>query len=160
MNFNKLRFNPFAICLWMSVAIMLHIFWLKPKTVIIPDVKLRLAVAFVAIVFTLTLHELIHFFMARVLCEKKPHIKISRDLMGIPAPVTFFDGSASAPRKIIIWLAPLVLMTVGLDIAFIFMPKITLFLLIVAGSNLAGCFYDILDVLETLAVQKNRKRTD
>ena len=108
----------------------------------------RLLLGLAAIVVTLPVHELIHWCFMRLFGLKDARIEFARDPLGLPSLRTIASGKLPRIRRIIVLLAPFVLLTVIPDIFFFLADKIVLFFFLVAICNAAGCCFDIMDALK------------
>ena len=159
IDFERAKANPLLLSIWAFVSLAIHVLLFRPKVSTVQSLSVRMAIALVAIISTITIHELIHFIFASVRCKSKPTIRISKDKFGFPTLVTFFDSDASKWRRVVITMMPFLLLTVALDAFMFAAEEIPLFLLIMAASNCGGSFYDILDILGAL-IKKPAERLD
>lgn len=144
---NKVKRNSFAPILWMIFACTVHIVLFKTKVNFDYSIGQRILTAIIAIGFTLTVHELIHFIFMKIFYKGTVKIEFARDPLGVPALRTVAQGEAKKWQKVITFLAPFVVLTILLDIVFVFCNKIELLFFIISVCNSAGCWFDIVAAL-------------
>ncbi|MBE5939808.1 MAG: DUF3267 domain-containing protein [Lachnospiraceae bacterium] len=150
----KIKANPFAIVIWVILSCVIHIILFKAKVDFDYKIWQRILITIIAIIFTLPTHELIHFVFMKMFFKGDVKIKIIKDSLGIPTLATLAQGEAKKRQRIIMYLAPLVFLTLLPDIIFGFCTKVHLLFYIVPICNSAGCFYDVVDAL--MVAKKNR----
>ena len=99
-----------------------------------------------ALVFVFAAHELAHALTASVLCGCKIQIKLMKDPVGIPALASLFPENAGRGKRIAIYLAPILLLTVVPTLILVFAWR-HLFLFYIAMLNCVGAYFDIIDIL-------------
>lgn len=142
----KLRGNTLTFAVWTLVTCAVHVVLFRGEVNMdLPAVQ-RIAMAVLAVVCILFVHEGIHYIFMKLFFRGKVRLVFVRDKLGIPTPGVQAEGHATKGQKIIVWLAPFWFLTVLPDVIFMFSPGIHLFFFIVAIGNCAGCFYDVMDV--------------
>lgn len=146
----RLKSNPVGIVVWLMAICAIYLFFFGASIKNDYSARERLLWVIIAVVFTLIVHELIHALVAAILCKCKVDIRVMKDPNGIPSLATMFPESASAQKKIAIYIAPLIVLTVLPTVYLIFAKQI-LVLVFVAMLNCIGAFYDIVDTLINVA---------
>lgn len=146
----KIKTNPFASIIWLILSCTIHIILFQSKVNSNYLLWQRILYMIIAIGFTFPIHELIHFTLMKIFCKGSVEIKIIKSPIGLPTLGTEARGEFQKWQMVIIYLAPLVILTVLLDILFVFFAEIELIFFIVAVCNSVGCFYDIVETLITL----------
>lgn len=146
---DKAKSSPYGMAVWVCISSILHIFLFKGKMNNDYQVIQRVLLGFIAIIFTLLTHELIHFIFMKIFCGNAK-IEFAKDPIGLPTLRTIYHGEITNWQKIVIYLAPFVSLTLLFDIAFVFCLKVELLFFIISMCNSAGCYYDIIDSLKTL----------
>lgn len=150
----KLKTNPLGQIIWIAVMCGLHIFLLKSKINAV-DVRMRIVRVILAIVIVLPFHELIHFILMKLFSKGNARIEFAKDPIGLPGLRSVLSGEVTKGQRFIITIAPLVILTVILDIIFIFCERIDLLFFAIATCNSAGCYYDVIDAAVRLAKKQN-----
>lgn len=132
---------------YIAVACLAHIVLFRNKVNTDIPVIFRLLSALAAIAITLLLHELIHGFFMKLLGMKNVKIQFAKDRTGLPSLRTAADGQLFGAKRILVLMAPFVLLTVIPDVIFVFSNRVELFFFIAAVCNAAGCCFDVMDVL-------------
>ena len=144
----KVKTNHFALVIWVFLSCAVQIVLFKSKTNFDYPVWQRLLITLIVVWVTLFLHEFIHYIFAKLFSKSDVKIKFAKDPLGLPSMGVFFcRNELSKWQKIVTYLAPFALLTVLVDVAFMFCPRIEFPFLIISLGNLAGCFYDICDAL-------------
>lgn len=142
---SKIKANPFAYILWIMLSCVAHIALFRSKVNSDYQIWQKIVTLFIALCFTLPTHELLHFVFMKLFCKGSVKIKIMNSPLGLPTLGTAAQGEFQKWQLVIIYLAPLVLLTLLMDVIFLFCAKVELFFFIVSVCNSAGCFYDIVD---------------
>lgn len=79
---------------------------------------------------------------------KDARIGFGKDPLGMPSVRAVAGGTVSGWRRIIIFLAPFILLTVVPDILFFFSDRVPLLFFIMAMCNAAGCCFDAAEVMQ------------
>lgn len=144
----RVKTNPYALMIWVLFSNVLHIVLFKAKVNFDYPVWQRLLVTIVIACFTLLLHESTHFIFVKIVSKRDAKIRFAKDPLGLPSMGVFFcQDELSKWQRIVIYLAPFILLTVLVDSVFIFCIDIEFLFFIIPVCNSAGCFYDILDAL-------------
>lgn len=149
---DKARSSPYGMVVWICISSILHIFLFKSNVKNDYQAIQRVLMVFIAFVFALPIHELIHFVFMKIFYKGKVVIEYAKDPVGFPTLRTraLSQGEIANWQKIVVSLAPFVFLTLLLDVAFIFCSKVALLFFIVAVANSAGCYFDIIDALKIL----------
>lgn len=143
----KIRSNQIFNYLWVLITCLFHIGIFRTKVDYDYAAWFKLVIFLVTVAVTLAVHELIHFVLMKLFCKGTVKIQFGKDPAGFPGLRTVSEGEMKKWQRIIVYLAPFVILTVALDIAFAYMPRINLVIYIVAIGNSAGSFFDIMDAL-------------
>ena len=149
--FKKLKRNSLAFVAWMLIACGVHILLFRGKVNMEMPVVQRIAVAILAVVCILIVHEFVHYLFMKLFYVGKVRLIFGRDKLGVPMPGVMVEGRAKKWQEIVMYLAPFVFLTVLPDIVFAFFERIHLFFFIVVIGNCGGCFYDVMDAGMALA---------
>lgn len=149
---NKIKTNPFVYLAWLILSCVVHIGLFKSKVNYDYQIWLRFLIMIIALCCTLPIHELLHFVFMKMFCKGSVKIKIIKSPLGLPTLATVSQKEFKKWQLIIIYLAPLVFLTLLIDIIFVFCIKVELIFFIVSVCNSAGCFYDIVDAI--IAINK------
>lgn len=147
LNKNK----SFEIIVWLVFSCVVHIVLFKSKVIIDYQVGQRILLMIIALAVVLPAHELIHFVFAKLFCKGKVKIAIVKSPIGWPTIGVIAQGNFQKWQLFIFRFAPFVILTVVLDVIFVFSAKVELFFFIVSLANCVGSFYDI---AETLTAKK------
>lgn len=147
---DKARSSPYGMIVWICISSALHILFFKNNINNDYPVIQRVLMLFIAVTFTLPMHELIHFVFAKIFCKGKVIIESAKDPIGFPTLRTSYQGEIVHWQKIVVSLAPFIFLTLLFDVVFVFCSKVELLFFIVSVSNSAGCYFDIIDALKTL----------
>ena len=136
-----------AVILWFSIMCIVHIVLFRAKVNLdIPIIQRILFVPAAALV-TLPLHELIHFLFMKIFHMEDARIERAADPLGLPSLRATAKGEIPKWKRLIIFLAPLFILTIIPDIFFCFTDHVELIFVIIAMCNAAGCCFDFLAVL-------------
>lgn len=144
---NKAKKSPYTAIVWMLLSCMIHIVLFRSKVNLDIQIWQRLLYLILAVCLTLPLHELLHFAMMKVFGAHNVQIKVMKSPMGFPTLGTVAQAQFTKRQNVVIYLAPFVVLTLLLDVIFLFCTKIELVFLIVSICNCVGAFYDIIDSL-------------
>ncbi len=144
---NKIKTNPFAMIIWLMLSCVVHIVLFNSKVNSDYQIWQRILILIIALCFAFPIHELLHFVFMKMFCKGSVKIKIMKGPMGLPTFGTVAQAEFKKWQMVIIYLAPLVLLTLTLDIIFAFCAKVELIFFVISVCNSAGCFYDIVDTL-------------
>ena len=140
-----------ASIVWLFFSCVVHIVLFKSKVNIDYQVWQRMLLVIIALGLVFPIHELLHFVFAKVFCKGKVKITIVKNPIGLPTIGVITQGNFQKWQLFIFRLAPFVIMTVVLDVIFVFCTKVELIFFIVSLANCVGSFYDI---VETLTAKK------
>ncbi len=144
----KVKTNPYALIIWVVFSCVVHIVLFKAKVNFDYPVWQRLLITIVVACLTLLLHELIHFIFVKVVSNSDAKIRFAKDPLGLPSMGVFFcQDEMTKWQRIVIYVAPFALLTVLVDVIFVFCSDIEFLFFIISVCNSAGCFYDICDAL-------------
>ena len=144
---NKIKTNPFAMLIWLMLSCVVHIVLFNSKVNSDYQMWQRILALIIALCFTFSIHELLHFVFMKMFCKGNVEIKIMKSPIGLPTFGTVAQGEFKKWQMVIIYLAPLVILTILIDIVFVFCAKVELVFFIVSLCNSVGCFYDIVDTM-------------
>lgn len=142
--------NPVGLFLWLVLSCAIHIVLFRGKLDMNTPVLRRALYAVLAVVVTLPLHEIIHFVLMKLAGLKGVRIRFGKDPLGIPSLCTVFPGEIRGKRRIIILLAPFLLLTLLPDLLFCLNERVHFLFFIMAMCNAAGCYFDVADVVMEL----------
>ncbi len=140
-----------ASIVWLMFSCVVHIVLFKSKVNIDYQVWQRILLMIIALGLVFSIHELLHFAFAKIFCKDWVKITIVKSPIGLPTIGVIAQGSFKKWQLIIFRLAPFVILTVILDVIFVFCTKVELMFFIVSLANCVGSFYDI---VETLTAKK------
>jgi len=140
------KINRFAI--WFVLSCVIHIALFRSKLDLSLSVLQSFAFALLAMISTLPFHEMIHFCTMKLFGMKDVRIEVARDPTGIPSLRTVAQGEIDGGRRIAVFLAPFVLLTLVPDVVFLMADRIPLLFFIVAMCNAAGCYLDFMMLLK------------
>ena len=143
--------KPVAMVVWLTLSCVVHIFLFKSKVNTDYQVWQRILLMIIALALVFPIHELLHFCFAKVFCKGKVKIAIVKSPIGLPTVGVIAQGSFQKWQLVIFRLAPFVMLTVVLDVIFVFCAKVELIFFIISVTNCVGSFYD---VYETLSIKK------
>lgn len=147
---DKARKSPYGMTIWICISSALHICFFRSHVNYDYEVIQRVSIFFRAVVFTMLMHELIHFVFLKIFSKGKVYIELAKDPVGLPCLRTTYHRDIAKWQKIVAYLAPFVFLTLMFDVAFVFCSKVELLFFVVSMSNSAGCYFDIIDALQTL----------
>lgn len=154
---DKLRKSPYGLVVWVGIVSVLHIVLFKDKIRTDYQIVQRIIFALLGFAFTVSVHELIHCFFMKLFSLRNIKIEVARDpIIGVPTLRTVGRGEVDKWKRIVIYLAPFVFLTLLLDISFIFCTKAELFFFVVVVCNSVGCYIDLIETLMML----RRKKSD
>ena len=130
---------------------VVHIVLFKSKVNMDYQVWQRILLVIIALGVVFSIHELLHFVFAKVFCKDKVKITIVKSPIGLPTIGVIAKGNFQKWQLFIFRLAPFVILTVVLDVIFMFCTKVELIFFIISLANCVGSFYD---VFETLTAKK------
>lgn len=130
-----------AVCLALSCII--HMVLFSGRTDQSLPVLQRLLLIIPAIVVTLALHEGIHCAFMKLLGLKHATIRFGRDPLGLPSLCATARGEVRGAKRVLILLAPFLLLTVVPDILFLLSGQVPFLPLVMAMCNAAGCYFDL-----------------
>ena len=104
-------------------------------------------IVLVTALVTLPLHELIHFLFMKIFRMEDVRIERAKDPLGLPSLRAIAKGEIPKWKRLIVFLAPLFILTIIPDIFFCFTDHVELIFVIIAMCNAAGCCFDFLAVL-------------
>ena len=110
-------------------------------------IPVRILWTVLAVVVTLPLHEAIHWIVMVLCGMKDARIEFARDPLGLPSLRAIARGNVSGAKRVIVFLAPFLLLTVLPDVLFCTAGQIHLFFFIMAVCNAAGSCFDLAEVL-------------
>ena len=142
----KLKSSPIGLVLWTALVCGSFILLMGGGYKEAYTAAERLIWVIAALAFVFVVHELAHALTASVLCGCKIHIKLRKDPVGIPALASLFPENAGRGKKLAIYLAPILLLTVVPTLILVFAWR-HLFLFYVAMLNCVGAYFDIIDIL-------------
>ena len=145
----KLKSSPIGLVLWTALVCGSFILMGGGYKEAYTGAERRIWVI-AALVFVFAAHELAHALTASVLCGCKIQIKLMKDPVGIPALASLFPENAGRGKRIAIYLAPILLLTVVPTLILVFAWR-HLFLFYIAMLNCVGAFFDIIDILILLS---------
>ena len=149
----KLKASLAAQIVWIALMIIVHVIIYKSKIEVV-EILVRIIYAILAIVITLPLHELCHYVLWTIFSKGKAKIELGIDPAGVPGLKTSVHAALTWKQKLIGFMAPLFFLTIIPDIIFMFSENIYLFFFIMSMINAAGCYYDVLDTVITIAKKK------
>lgn len=154
----KVKSSPCGLVVWVGISSMLHILLFKSNINNGYQMVQRGLIGLLAIVFTLPMHELLHFVLLKIFSKDKVKIQFAKDPMGLPGLRTVYSDKITNWQKIMALLAPFTFLTLFIDLAFVFGNKVELFFFIVAVCNCVGCYFDIIDVLRILQCKFSQRK--
>lgn len=146
----KLKSSPIGLIVWTALVCGSFILLMGGGYKEAYTAAERLIWVIAALVFVFFAHELAHALTASVLCGCKIQIKLMKDPVGIPALASLFPENVGRGKKIAIYLAPLLLLTVVPTLILVFAWR-HLFLIYIAMLNCVGAYFDIIDILILLS---------
>lgn len=146
----KLKTNPLAHLIWLAVTLGLHLIFFISKVDADLTVLERILRIIIAVGIIFPVHELIHFVFMKLFSKAETKIIVTKSPIGLTTLCTTSKGTFEKWQWLFIYLAPFVLLTLLLDILFIFSPKIELTFLLISLGNCAGCYYDLIDAISAL----------
>lgn len=149
----QLKASLAAQIVWIALMIIVHIIIYKSKIEVVA-IWVRIIYAIIAIIITLPLHELCHYVLWTIFSKGKAKIELGIDPAGVPGIKTSVHAALTWKQKLIGFMAPLFFLTIIPDIIFLFSENIYLFFFIMSIINAAGCYYDVLDSVITIAKKK------
>ena len=150
----KLKNNPLGQIIWIALMCGLHLLLFKSKINYDIAAWKRILLLLLAILVSLPVHELMHLLFMKVFSKGNAKIEFAKDPLGLPSLRAVLYDKVTKVQLFIIFIAPLLFITIVLDIIFIFCGKIELFLFIIAVCNSAGCYYDVIDAAITFCGNK------
>ena len=144
---NRPKRKTVFVAAYIAVACLAHIVLFRNKVNTDISVVIRLLSALAASAVTLLLHELIHGFFMKMLGMNNVKIQFAKDRTGLPSLRTAADGQLFGAKRILVLMAPFVLLTVIPDVIFCFLGSVELLFFIAAVCNAAGCCFDVMDAL-------------
>lgn len=142
--------NTVGAVLWLALSCVLHIVLFRSKLDMSIPVIRRLLYVVLAVVFTLPLHELIHCVFMKMTGMKSVRIEFARDPLGIPSLRASAQGEIRGKKRILVFLAPFILLTLVPDILFLLHERIPFLFFIMALCNAAGCCFDVADIARSI----------
>ena len=140
-----------ASIVWLIISCVVHIVLFKSKVNVDYQVWQRVLIMIIALGLVFPIHELIHFAFAKVFSKDKVKIAIVKSPIGLPTIGVITQGDFQKWQLFIFRLAPFVILTVVLDVIFVFCTEVELMFFIASLANCVGSFYDI---VETLTAKK------
>lgn len=140
-----------ANVIWLFFSCVVHIALFYSKVNIDYQIWQRILIMIIALGLVFPIHELLHFAFAKVFCKDKVKITIIKSPIGLPTGGVTAQGNFKKWQLFVFRLAPFVILTVVLDVIFVFCTKVELIFFIVSLANCVGSFYDI---AETLTAKK------
>lgn len=156
-TFKKLKTNPLGQIIWIAIMCGLHLLLFKSKVNYDIAAWKRILLLLLAILVSLPVHEFIHLVFMKVFSKGNAKIEFAKDPLGLPSLRAVFYGKITKVQRFIIFIAPLLFITIVLDIVFTFCGKIELLLFIIAICNSAGCYYDVIDAAITICGDKKQR---
>lgn len=144
--FRKMKGNWTAFAAWLLMACGVHILLFREKVKMDVPAVHRIAMAILAVICVLAVHEFVHFIFMKWFYKGKVRLIFGRDKLGIPMPGVMAEGRAKKWQEMVMYLAPFVFLTLLPDLIFAFSAHVHLFFFIVTIGNCAGCYYDVMDV--------------
>ena len=144
---NKIKTNPYASIVWLLFSCVVHIFLFKEKVNVDNQIWHRILIMIIALCLVFPMHELLHFVFAKMVSKGKVKIGIVKSPIGLPTFGVTAQGEFQKWQLVIFYLAPFVVLTVILDVIFVFCIKVELLFFVVSLSNCVGSFYDIVETL-------------
>lgn len=146
LNKNK----SIASIVWLIFSCVVHIALFKSKVNFDYQIRQRILIMIIALGMVFLIHELLHFIFAKIFCKGKVKITIVKSPIGLPTIGVITQGSFQRWQLFVFRLAPFVILTVVLDVIFMFSTKVELIFYIVSLANCVGSFYDIFETLTAL----------
>lgn len=137
-----------ASIVWFMLSCAVHIVLFKSKVILDYQVWQRILLMIIALGVVFPIHELLHFVFAKVFCKGKVKITIVKSPIGLPTIGVIAQGDLGKWQLYIFRLAPFAILTVALDVIFLFCTKIELIFFIISLANCVGSFYDIIETQE------------
>lgn len=144
---NKIKTSPYASIVWLLFSCVVHIVLFKSKVNVDNQIWHRILTMMIALCLTFSMHELLHYVVMKMFGKGNVKIKIMKSPIGLPTLGTVAQGEFQKWQLVIIYLAPFVVLTLLLDVIFLFCTKVEFIVFIVSLSNCAGAFYDIVESL-------------
>ena len=145
---NKNKSN--ARIVWLIFSCVVHTALFKSKVNFDYQIRQRILIMIIALGMVFLIHELLHFIFAKIFCKGKVKITIVKSPKGLPTIGVITQGSFQRWQLFVFRLAPFVILTVVLDVIFMFSTKVELIFYIVSLANCVGSFYDIFETLTAL----------
>lgn len=145
----KLKSNPLGLAVWVVIVCGTFVFSFGSRYSELYSTKERALYVIMALAFSLVTHELVHALFAALICKCRPKIKVAKDPMGIPSLCTQYPGDVSSGKRIVICIAPFILLT-AVPVALLLCGTESIFLFFVAMLNSVGAYYDILECISRL----------
>ena len=146
LNKNK----SIASIVWLIFSCVVHTALFKSKVNFDYQIRQRILIMIIALGMVFLIHELLHFIFAKIFCKGKVKITIVKSPIGLPTIGVITQGSFQRWQLFVFRLAPFVILTVVLDVIFMFSTKVELIFYIVSLANCVGGFYDIFETLTAL----------
>ena len=143
LNKNK----SIASIVWLIFSCVVHIALFKSKVNFDYQIRQRILIMLIALGMVFLIHELLHFIFAKIFCKGKVKITIVKSPIGLPTIGVITQGSFQRWQLFVFRLAPFVILTVVLDVIFMFSTKVELIFYIVSLANCVGSFYDIFETM-------------
>lgn len=135
---------------WLIFSCVVHTALFKSKVNFDYQIRQRILIMIIALGMIFLIHELLHFIFAKIFCKGKVKITIVKSPIGLPTIGVITQGSFQRWQLFVFRLAPFVILTVVLDVIFMFSTKVELIFYIVSLANCVGSFYDIFETLTAL----------
>lgn len=131
LNKNK----SIASIVWLIFSCVVHIALFKSKVNFDYQIRQRILIMIIALGMVFLIHELLHFIFAKIFCKGKVKITIVKSPIGLPTIGVITQGSFQRWQLFVFRLAPFVILTVVLDVIFMFSTKVELIFYIVSLAN-------------------------
>lgn len=138
--------NKVGALLWLVFSCTIHIILFREKLDMGTPISQRLLTVILAIAVTLPLHELIHGMLMKLFGMKRVRIEFAKDPSGVPSVRAIGQGEVPGWKRTVIFLTPLVLLTLLPDILMCLNERAPFLLFVVAMCNSAGCYFDLMEI--------------
>lgn len=148
----KLKQDPRGLVIWLALVCGSYLLLGSAAYQAQSGFLQRLPWAILSLIVVLIGHELLHALAARILCRGKVRIELAKDPLGLPALRTVFPADVSRGRLLVIYLTPLMMLTV-IPTLFITLMQPVFFLFLAAMINAVGAYFDLIDTAMLLTSQ-------
>lgn len=146
----RCKSNPCLLILWIAIICVAFIMYFGPGLKADYSASQRVLSVIVALVSVLIVHELIHALFVKLLSKAKVTIRFAKDPMGLTTLCTTWKGHIGKWQKVVVYLAPLVLLTLVPVLCLTILASHSILWVFIAMLNSIGAYYDLIDALNTI----------